>query len=68
MSMWARDDNDQQMFAGGQEDWASAAAIAGVCASFRLDDEDELCAEESLSCYNCRYRRWTAESFACLAS
>jgi len=65
--MWFRKDPGHKVFAGGQEAWEVAAAVAGVCASFKADDEDEQCAEEPLSCYNCRYRRWTADSFACLA-
>ncbi|HKI51050.1 MAG TPA: hypothetical protein VJ995_03175 [Geothermobacteraceae bacterium] len=65
--MWFRKEPGNKIFTGGQEAWEVAAAVAGVCASFKADDEDEQCAEETLSCYNCRYRRWTADSFACLA-
>jgi len=64
--MWCIDETGNKLFAGGQENWPAAAAIAVDCASFRADDDDEQCAEEPLSCYNCRYRRWTAESFTCL--
>jgi len=65
--MWFRDGPGNKIFAGGREAWGAAAAVAGGCASFSADDEDEQCAEESFSCYNCRYRRWTVDSFACLA-
>jgi hypothetical protein len=67
MELWDVDEAGTRLFRGGQEDWAGASAAANGCAMFRDDDDDERCADEELSCYNCRYRRWTAESFACLA-
>ena len=63
---WIKSEADQFHFAGGKHDWSRAAAIAGSCAHFLLDHEDELVAEESRSCYNCRFRRWTERSFVCL--
>ena len=66
--MWETDENGRRIFAGGLGNWSAAAAIAGSCDRFRSDDEDEQCADEEYSCYNCRYRRWTADSFTCLAS
>ena len=66
--MWVTDENGQRLFNCGLGNWEAAAAAASDCASFRADDEDEQCAEDDQSCYNCRYRRWTADSFACLAS
>ena len=55
-------------FPAGKEDWTGAARTAARCAAFRPDAEEELVAEEPCSCYNCRYRRWTAASFTCVAS
>jgi hypothetical protein len=52
----------------GQENWAEAAEIAEKCSSFVSDAEEEQIAEEPRSCYNCRFRRWTARSFLCLAA
>ncbi len=49
----------------GKDDWAAAARIASACGTFSPDDDDEQVAEEAQSCYNCRYRRWTAASFYC---
>jgi hypothetical protein len=49
----------------GKSDWAGAAGIAISCSTFLPDEEDEQVADEPLSCYNCRYRRWTAASFTC---
>lgn len=43
-----------------------ARKAAQACPWFRLDDEDEQVSEEELTCLNCRYRRWTVESFECL--
>jgi hypothetical protein len=34
---------------------------------FHPDVEEEQVADEDRSCYNCRYRRWTAASFVCSA-
>jgi len=49
----------------GRDDWAGAARIAAACETFHPDEEDEQVADEPLSCYNCRYRRWTVTSFNC---
>ena len=42
--------------------------IAENCAYYTLDnDEDELYTDEStITCYNCRYRRWLQEGFECM--
>ncbi len=58
----------QKEFIGGQEDWSVAQNLATNCADFLPDEEDEQCDEEQLSCYNCRYRRWTMKSFTCMAA
>ncbi len=52
-------------FVYGTTDRAAAALIAGACTHFTPDVEEELVAEETESCYNCRFRRWTAASFTC---
>ncbi|MDA8428541.1 MAG: hypothetical protein M0T70_04735 [Geobacteraceae bacterium] len=49
----------------GIDDWAEAARIAAACGSFHPDEEDEQVADEPCSCYNCRYRRWTAAAISC---
>ncbi|MFA7406051.1 MAG: hypothetical protein WC007_18815 [Pelobacteraceae bacterium] len=51
--------------APGRNDWAAVARIAASCDSFHPDEEDEQVADDLLSCYNCRYRRWTVVSFSC---
>lgn len=43
-----------------------AVQAAMACAHFALDDEDELVSDEEITCLNCRYRRWTQESFLCM--
>jgi hypothetical protein len=43
-----------------------AVQAAMACAHFTIDDEDELVSDEEISCLNCRYRRWTQESFSCM--
>lgn len=44
---------------------APEEARAAVCAQYRRDDEEET-EDDTVSCYNCRYRRWTVESFVCM--
>jgi len=51
----------------GVEDWHSAALHALGCTTFRGDVDEEQIADEAVSCYNCRYRRWLAEGISCLA-
>jgi hypothetical protein len=63
--MWFTNQRGEQEFTGGKNDWAGAAKIAATCPEFRSDVEEEIVADEPLSCYNCRYRRWSAESFTC---
>jgi hypothetical protein len=55
-------------FVLGLDDWAVAAERAKGCRAFRSDVEEEWVADEAVSCYNCRYRRWQAASIACLAN
>lgn len=52
-------------YQGGKEDWENTAKIAASCGEFIEDDEDEQVSDELISCYNCRYRRWTDTSFVC---
>ena len=66
--MWKRNEQGQREFAGGRQDWKAAAQTAQNCTRFREDDEDELVADEAVSCYNCCYRRWTVKSFICTNS
>jgi len=56
---------DQTKEAATGYDWPDAARIAARCAGFRPDEEDEQVADDPVSCFNCRYRRWTASSFTC---
>jgi len=63
--MWLINKQGEREFAGGKEDWIQAALVAQKCGYFRADDEDEMVADEPISCYNCLFRRWTARSFAC---
>lgn len=51
----------------GTEDWGAAARHAADCVAFRPDVEEEQIADERISCYNCRYRRWLATGISCLA-
>jgi len=64
--MWIMETDGTKVFKPGRSDWATAAREAEQCDRFRPDDEDEWVADEPRSCYNCRYRRWTVRSVACM--
>jgi len=48
------------------DDWSQGHAIAMTCVSFQQDVEEECVADEIISCYNCRYRRWTQSGIQCM--
>jgi hypothetical protein len=50
----------------GLENWVAAARLAADCDSFYPDVEEEQIAEERVSCYNCRYRRWMVDAVSCM--
>ena len=64
--MWWVNNRGEKTFSGGKNAWALAAEAAGRCPDYSGDSENEQVADERLSCYNCRYRRWTADTFICL--
>lgn len=66
--MWRFLENGTREFLAGKTDWTAAAREAQECDAFREDVEEEIVADEPRSCYNCRYRRWTACSFMCMHS
>ncbi len=65
--MWYMTKNGEREFRGGREEWPEVARIAARCSLFDPDAEEEWVTDEERSCYNCRFRRWTAASFACMA-
>ena len=58
--------NGKTVFAGGKNAFDDAAREAENCPFFSEDCEDELFCDDETSCYNCRYRRWTADRFECI--
>ncbi len=58
--------SDQQQLP--MEAWEQAQAIALSCSEFKLDVEEEWLAEETVSCYNCRYRRFVGSGIRCMKS
>lgn len=68
LTMWRTDRNGAREFTLGKESWTAAARAALDCFSFASDVEEELIADDERSCYNCRYRRWSAASFTCLGA
>ena len=63
--MW-RFENGKAVFAAGKTAYEEAARAAENCLLFAEDCEEECVADEERSCYNCRYRRWTKDSFVCM--
>lgn len=63
--MWQNYQN-RKRFLYGKDDHARAHEAASTCPDFKEDSEMECISDEPLSCYNCRYRRWTRESFDCM--
>ena len=57
---------DKGEFLYGKYDANRALTAAKSCAHFSEDSEDECVSDIPLSCFNCRYRRWTQESFVCM--
>ena len=65
MNVWTEGKRGK-LFLPGREAPAEAEKTALECGKFSTDYEEECFAAEEVSCYNCRYRRWTAESFECM--
>lgn len=63
--MWRITATGTREFALGKENWAAAAEAALGCSGFTMDVDEEVISDEARSCYNCRYRRWSATSFTC---
>jgi hypothetical protein len=40
---------------------------ADSCANFMLDDDDEII-DDTVSCINCAFRRWTRDTYTCMNS
>ena len=65
-----RDTDAGRVFVGSvdaETDVAAAAAVAGECPSFSVDEDDECYVEsDAPNCFNCRGRRWVPDGFTCL--
>jgi hypothetical protein len=66
--MWRTDQTGAREFTLGKESWAAAVCAALDCSGFAADVDEELVSDDERSCYNCRYRRWSASSFTCQAA
>lgn len=58
--------DSENRFLYGKNDTVKACEAARLCPDFTEDCEDECVSDELVSCHNCRYRRWTHESFDCM--
>lgn len=50
------------------DNWILGHEIASKCQEFKQDVEEEWVAEEIVSCYNCRYRRFIGTGIQCMKS
>ena len=66
MDVWEKDIAGNKHFKYGKDNYRLAAEVAQQCAAFIADDDDETVTDDNRSCYDCRYRRWTVESFECM--
>jgi hypothetical protein len=66
MDMWSFNTKGEKEFSGGKGNWSKVAEIAKACPNFKADEEDEQVSDETVSCYNCRYRKWSLKSFICM--
>ena len=66
VDVWEQTLSRRKRFKHGQDSYGLAAETAGQCGAFVNDDEDEVVCDDDRSCYNCRYRRWTVDSFECM--
>ncbi|MDD2357835.1 MAG: molybdopterin biosynthesis protein MoeB [Thiovulaceae bacterium] len=59
---------EELVFKYGKKEYQKALEAAALCDFFELDkDEDELIVStQDASCYNCLFRRWSAQSFTCM--
>lgn len=64
--MWLQDEYKQVEYANGKNDWKGTNLVAAGCGYFTFDTEEEIIEEGIVSCYNCRFRRWTRNSFTCM--
>ena len=60
--------NEKNEFKYGKFNYDKAREIAQNCAKFKLDsDEEETSCGDEKSCYDCAFRRWSKDSFICMA-
>ena len=65
MSVWEAGKRGKRFLPGPDAPLAAQQA-ALECGCFSRDYEEECFASEAVTCYNCRYRRWTSDSFECM--
>lgn len=47
------------------DDLRATVILAGACPLYQDDVEEESYLENALTCFNCRFRRWTRSGFTC---
>ncbi|WP_107697876.1 molybdopterin biosynthesis protein MoeB [Campylobacter concisus] len=60
--------NEKNEFKYSKFNYEKTHQIAQNCAKFKLDsDEEETSCGGETSCYDCAFRRWSKDSFICMA-
>lgn len=60
--------NEKNEFKYGKFNYEKAHQIAQNYAKFKLDnDEEEMVCRGERNCYDCAFRRWSKDSFICMA-
>lgn len=47
------------------DDFKDTIILAKACTSYKVDVDEEVDWDNEITCYNCRYRRWTKYGFSC---
>jgi len=64
LSKYVRETGEAKCFLG-DDSINATVVLATACPLYKEDVEEEIYVEGVLTCYNCRYRRWTRAGFSC---
>lgn len=48
-----------------KEDFDATVTLAKACSQYIIDLDEEVNWDNEITCYNCRYRRWTNLGYSC---
>lgn len=68
LSKYVKETGGSKCFLGDDnvwEDMKATVVLATACPFYKDDVDEEIYLEGALTCYNCRYRRWSRPGFSC---